>query len=232
MYNIGVVLLGETDQETSIVSIKNEQLQICLTDKDEVIERTEKYDGIVIAEQRTQNIGIICELIIMLKRKHNTFVWVVSERKHKMNRIAYLQLGADGIINEDCDLEECGFMMINALDRYKDISTEEENQIHKSVELSDLQLRPCNFSVVVKGKEINLTRLEYKTIEFLHTKQGTAVTYEEIYKNVWINEVNKANDKQYRVSNLVFHIRQKIEEDTTRPKYIKTIRSKGYKLML
>lgn len=229
MYNIGVVLLGETEKKTSIVSLKNEQLRIQLADKNEVIERTEKFDGFVIAEQQTQNIGTICELIILLKRKYNTFVWIISERKNKMNRIAYLQLGADGVIDEDSEPEECGFMMINALDRYKGICSEEETQNPKSVDLADLQLRPCNFSVVVKGKEINLTRLEYKTIEFLHTKQGTAVTYEEIYKNVWSNE---ENDKQYRVSNLVFHIRQKIEEDTTRPRFIKTIRSKGYKLTL
>ena len=229
MYNIGVVLLGKSDKKAPIVSLKNEQLQICLADKDEVIKQTEKYDGIAVEEQCIQNIGAVCELIILLKRKYNTFVWIITERKHQMNRMAYLQLGADGILDVECDPEEYGFMMINALDRYKVTSLKEDKESDKAIELTDLQLRPCNFSVVIKGKEIHLTRLEYKTIEFLHAKQGTAVTYEDIYKNVWSDD---SNDKQYRVSNLVFHIRKKIEEDTTRPRFIKTIRSKGYKLIL
>lgn len=92
---------------------------------------------------------------------------------------------------------------------------------------SGFELLPSNFSIVLQGKEISLTKLEFRTIEFLQSQQGVAVSYEEIYKNVWDED---GQGKQYRVSNLIFHLRQKIEEDTARPEYIKTIRSKGYML--
>ncbi|MGM0219552.1 winged helix-turn-helix domain-containing protein [Enterococcus sp. AZ126] len=228
MYNIGFVLLDNTDEQQYIDSLKNTQLHVHPVNKNEVAETIGNYDGIVINEQQAQNIGLICELIILLKKKRNTFIWVISQRENKMNHIVYLQLGADGILDNECDPEECKLVIINALNRYNRMTPIFEKYTQNTESVPEIQLRPSNFSVLLDGEEINLTKLEFKTIEFLQTNQGVAVSYEEIYKNVWKNE---GNDKQYRVSNLIFHLRQKIEKDAAHPKYIKTVRSKGYKLM-
>lgn len=229
MYNIGFVLLGNTDEQKYIDLLKGNQLHMHPINKNEVAETIGNYDGIIIHEQQSQNIGMICELIILLKKKQDIFIWVVSKRENKMNHIVYLQLGADSIFDNECDPEECQLMIINAFNRYNRVHNLTENDTRKVASIPEIQLRPCNFSVLLDGEEINLTKLEFKTIEFLQTKQGVAVSYEEIYKNVWEND---GNDKQYRVSNLIFHLRQKIERDAAHPKYIKTIRSKGYKLTI
>ena len=229
MYNIGFVLLGNTDEQKYIDSLKSTQMHVHPINKNEVSETIENYDGIIIHEQQAQNIGMICELIILLKKTQDIFIWVISKRTNKMNHIVYLQMGADGIFDNECDPEECQLMVVNALNRYNRMQTITEEPTKKTGSIHEIQLRPCNFSVLLDGEEINLTKLEFKTIEFLQTKQGVAVSYEEIYKNVWEND---GNDKQYRVSNLIFHLRQKIERDTTHPKYIKTVRSKGYKLSI
>lgn len=228
MYNVGFVLLGNEEEQNYIHLLKNTQLLVHPINKDELAEKSGNYDGILINEQQAQNIGVICELIILLKKKYDTFIWVISESVNKMNHIVYLQLGADGIIDNECDPEESKLLMINAFNRYNRVHPISEDVQNKVTTVPEIQLRPCNFSVLLEGEEINLTKLEFKTIEFLQTKQGVAVSYEEIYKNVWEND---GNDKQYRVSNLIFHLRQKIEKDTAHPKYIKTVRSKGYKLM-
>lgn len=227
MYNIGFVSLDTTAEQKYIDSLKSAQLHVHPINKSEAAETIENYDGIVIDEQQSQNIAVICELIILLKKKHDMFIWVISKRSNKMNHIVYLQMGADGIVDNESDPEEFKLLMINAFNRYKRMIPNADEHIRKTTDNPELQLRPCNFSVLLNGEEINLTKLEFKTIEFLQTKQGVAVSYEEIYKNVWEND---GNDKQYRVSNLIFHLRQKIEKDAAHPEYIKTIRSKGYKL--
>ena len=229
MYNIGFVLLDDdTNEQKYIDSLNSAQLHVHPINKNEVIETNENYNGIVINEYHIQNIGLICELILSLKKKTDIFIWVISKRENKMNHIVYLQLGADGIIDPETDTEESKLLMINTFNRYSRMSLNDSEQISKSEGNTELQLRPCNFSVLMNGEEISLTKLEFKTIEFLQTQKGVAVSYEEIYKNVWEND---GNDKQYRVSNLIFHLRQKIEKDAAHPKYIKTVRSKGYKLM-
>ncbi|MBM7690470.1 transcriptional regulator [Enterococcus ureilyticus] len=230
MYNIGFVLLDDdTNEQKYIDSLNSAQLHVHPINKNEVIETNENYNGIVINEYHIQNIGLICELILSLKKKTDIFIWVISKRENKMNHIVYLQLGADGIIDPETDTEESKLLMINTFNRYSRMSLNDSEQISKSEGNTELQLRPCNFSVLMNGEEISLTKLEFKTIEFLQTQKGVAVSYEEIYKNVWEND---GNDKQYRVSNLIFHLRQKIEKDAAHPNYIKTVRSKGYKLTL
>lgn len=230
MYNIGFVLLDDdTNEQKYIDSLNSAQLHVHPINKNEVIETNENYNGIVINEYHIKNIGLICELILSLKKKTDIFIWVISKRENKMNHIVYLQLGADGIIDPETDTEESKLLMINTFNRYSRMSLNDSEQISKSEGNTELQLRPCNFSVLMNGEEISLTKLEFKTIEFLQTQKGVAVSYEEIYKNVWEND---GNDKQYRVSNLIFHLRQKIEKDAAHPNYIKTVRSKGYKLTL
>ncbi|MEI5994535.1 winged helix-turn-helix domain-containing protein [Candidatus Enterococcus mansonii] len=232
MYNVGFVLLDGADEKKYADLLKSEQLSIHLSSRYESDDKIENYHGIVIYEQHIQNIGVICEMIIDLKKKQDMFIWIISERANKMNHIVYLRLGADGIFDTETDPEEYKLLMTNAFNRYDrtySVMTNNLKKTKKPMDSSDLQLRACNFSVVLNGKEINLTKLEFKTMEFLQTQPGVAVSYEEIYKNVWKDE---SKNKQYRVSNLIFHLRQKIEEDAAHPRYIRTVRSKGYQLML
>jgi two-component system response regulator VicR len=227
MYNIGFISLEDTHGTKYIDALKSEFLHIEIIDKNVIAENIHSYDAVIIDECEIKNIGALCELIILLKKSSSIFTWILSNPTHNMNHIVYLQLGADGIFDPDGDPEVGKLIILNNLNRYQQKNPLLETKTEKYPENSVLKLRPCNFSVILNGEEINLTKLEYKTIEYLQTKTGVAVSYEEIYKNVWNGE---GGDKQYRVSNLIFHLRQKIEEDATHPKYIKTIRSKGYKL--
>ncbi|MDA9471662.1 winged helix family transcriptional regulator [Enterococcus sp. 5H] len=226
MHNIKFVLLNEEDKEKYIELKKDNELNIELINKNEAAELTDNGDIIIINEQQLQNIGVVCELIILLKKKSDAFIWIISEQIHKMNHIVYLQLGVDGILDSKSDPIISKLLITNALNRYKNHQGQ-KSQLKKMDKDSGLELLPSNFSILLQGKEISLTKLEFRTIEFLQSQQGVAVSYEEIYKNVWDED---GQGKQYRVSNLIFHLRQKIEEDTARPEYIKTIRSKGYML--
>lgn len=226
MHNIKFVLLNEEDKEKYIDLKKDNELNIELINKDEAAELTDNGDVVIINEQQIQNIGMVCELIILLKKKSDAFIWIISEQIHKMNHIVYLQLGVDGILDNQSDPIISKLLITNALNRYN-TQLGQNSQLNKVENNSVLKLLPCNFSILLQGKEISLTKLEFRTIEFLQSQQGVAVSYEDIYKNVWDED---GPGKQYRVSNLIFHLRQKIEEDTARPEYIKTIRSKGYML--
>lgn len=78
-----------------------------------------------------------------------------------------------------------------------------------------------------KWRRNSFNKIEFFTIEYLYKHAGQTITYEELYKNVW---KDTANERKYRVANVIFHLRKKIEQDVNKPQYIKTIRSKGYML--
>ena len=83
-------------------------------------------------------------------------------------------------------------------------------------------------SVVVSGERIALKAKEYALLNCLYEHQNTIVKKEVLFDEVW-------GDSFFSDSTLNVHIRklrEKIEEDPNKPKYIKTIWGTGYILEL
>jgi DNA-binding winged helix-turn-helix (wHTH) protein len=86
--------------------------------------------------------------------------------------------------------------------------------------------------VLVGGKRIEtLTNLEYKLILLLFQNPNKIVDKYQIVTHVWgegyIDEVDDA-----RIEKLVSRLRQKIEEDPSAPRFLTTVRGRGYKLTI
>lgn len=233
MYNIGIVHTRESNDDTYANHLSKITYRLYSLSREDVLNEASKMDALIIEDSSSSGLKHTCELILELRRRYEMLIWVVSKNLTKTSKIVYLQLGADGVVDAEHEQEESILQFSNILNR---ISREKgtvfpKEPYEKGTCSSELELNPTNLSVILEGKtEIGLTRLEFQTISFLLANVGIAVTYEEIYENVWKDDFNSNRDgnKQYRVSNLVFHLRKKIEENPNQPKYIKTVRSKGY----
>ncbi|OJG92166.1 hypothetical protein RV15_GL003551 [Enterococcus silesiacus] len=192
-------------------------------------ERIPIMDAVIIIEPTLEDIGLTCELIIKIRSLTNHFIWILSSEPTKVNRIVHLQLGADGTFDRRTESDEFCLFIMNTLERRSN-KKGQQTAILQTTEGARpaIQLVPNNFSVNIEGKgEVGLTKLEFKALESLIQRKGEAITYEELYKEVWGEE---KGDKKYRVANLVFHLRKKLEDDSFKPKYIRTVRSRGYML--
>jgi DNA-binding response OmpR family regulator len=86
-------------------------------------------------------------------------------------------------------------------------------------------------TVFVEGKPIAaLTDLEYRLLLFLYGRLDRVCDKYSIVESVWgeqyIDEVDDA-----RIEKLVSRVRAKIELDPTHPKYLLSLRGRGYKLV-
>jgi hypothetical protein len=86
--------------------------------------------------------------------------------------------------------------------------------------------------VLVDGKPVEtLTNLEYRLLSLLFQHREKIIDKYEIVTNVWgesyIDEVDDA-----RIEKLVSRVRQKIEADASAPKFLTTVRGRGYKLVV
>lgn len=186
-------------------------------------------DAIIIEESTVTKLSSICKNILELRMILNKLIWVIliDEKEAKTKKKIYLQLGADGVSVYE---EEFVLQFSNILKRIENNEVVKSEESHLTT-APLLELLPDNLSVLRKGKdEISLTKLEFKALELLLNEHDKALTYEEIYQNIWENE--RVEKKEYRVSNIIFHLRGKIEEDPATPQFIKTVRTKGYKLVL
>lgn len=80
--------------------------------------------------------------------------------------------------------------------------------------------------VLRDNKEVRLTRLEYATLVFLASSPNRVFTQSQIFEAVWSMESNSCNSS---VVNVIYNLRKKIEPDSKKPIYLKTVLGVGYK---
>ena len=81
-------------------------------------------------------------------------------------------------------------------------------------------------SVTVDGEAVRLTPLEYKILELLCRHSGRVFSTEEIYRQVWNDDIVSDN----AIAVHVRHIREKIEINPKEPRYLKVVWGVGYKI--
>ena len=89
-----------------------------------------------------------------------------------------------------------------------------------------LEIRQSQRRVLRDGEEISLTRLEYSTLVFLASNPGIVLTRTQIFEAVWNMESDTCHSS---VANVIYNLRKKIEPDSRKPTYIKTVLGIGYK---
>lgn len=224
MYRIGVVNFeGATTEWEQLQAVIPNEWELIQIDNDN---RT-FCDLIILIENSLEQVGEVCGQLIQVKNEADSLIWVWSAFQNEMNRIVYLKLGADGVKTESLKLEEWQLIVSNSLKRKRVTVKLEPERTVQEHSCEGIILNHRNRSVIMnENEEVQLTNLEYKAMELLYKNIGKTVTYEEMYKVIWEEENKERNF--YRISNLIFHIRQKFEQEIGTAETIRTVRSKGY----
>jgi two-component system KDP operon response regulator KdpE len=82
-----------------------------------------------------------------------------------------------------------------------------------------------NHHVLIKGKRIKLTSLEFRLLVYLARNAGKVLTFEQILANIWGKEYQ--GSMEY-VHVYISHLRKKIEDDPKHPQYFVTVHRVGY----
>ncbi|MFO7274663.1 MAG: response regulator transcription factor [Bacillota bacterium] len=96
-----------------------------------------------------------------------------------------------------------------------------------AVRIGDLLLDRRRREVRVAGRPVNLTPTEYRLLEVLASVPGRAFRRDELLDALWGEDF--VGDP--RVADVhISHLRAKIEDDPSAPRYIHTVRGYGYRL--
>ena len=79
--------------------------------------------------------------------------------------------------------------------------------------------------VIVHGKRIKLTPIEFRLLVYLARNAGKLLSFDKIIANVWGGEYQGSIDY---VHVYISHLRRKIEEDAEQSRYIVTVHGEGY----
>ncbi len=162
------------------------------------------------------------EFIKKIRSFYNRPIIVVSARFDEKEIVACLDLGADDYVTKPFSIKQLQARIRSTCRRYNNLATPLENKIFCQELCIDFVNR-----VVQKGdKLIKLTPTEYNLLRFFVTHPNKVLTHQNILKEVW--GIGYQHEMQY-LRTYINSLRKKIEDDTTRPRYIITESSIGYR---
>jgi len=153
-------------------------------------------------------------------------VIMLTAKGEENDRVYGLELGADDYLPKPFGPRELSARIKAVLRRAESISVSPNEAILKVDDRLQVDLNTR--SVLVGGEPVKLRPLEFRLLYYLIENAGWTVTYEQILANVWGYEYR---EEAHYVRLYVNYLRQKIEEDSTNPRYILTERGVGYRFL-
>lgn len=229
MYTIGYLMEKKQEENTHLNFLADKGWNLAEINLMEQSNFPEKLDAIIILGETMSE---TCCYLMELKKYIKIPIYLLSVVDESRSNIVYLQLGAEACFPMKMEVEEFYYTLSNLLSHYSTKQSYFLETTSTSSPRKEIELIPRNLSVLIDGKqEVSLTKKEYSALELLYNSPGQTISYEELKEKLWDSEIEGEN-KNYRVANLMFHLRNKIEVSTTNPRFIKTVRSKGYMLNL
>ena len=161
-------------------------------------------------------------------REHHLFpILMLTAKVEDMDKITGLTLGADDYITKPFNPLELVARVKTQLRRYTRYNPggggePEEDQ---SYDIRGLQISKSTHKCLLFGEELSLTPLEFSILWYLCSKQGQVVSSEELFEAVW---GEKYMDSNNTVMSHIARLREKMHENSRKPKFIKTVWGVGY----
>jgi two-component system KDP operon response regulator KdpE len=147
---------------------------------------------------------------------------IISARNQEKDKVQALDLGADDYLTKPFGAEELLARIRVAL-RHATQAVLDTPVLHCGALRLDLERR----EVSMDGVPVRLTPLEYRLLEALAQRAGKVATHAQLLNEVW-GPVGAGQTHYLRI--YMGTLRRKIEPDATRPRYLLTEPSIGYRL--
>ena len=162
--------------------------------------------------------------LLKLRESRNIPVILLSAKSEDADKILGLTAGADDYVTKPFNPSELVARVKSQLRRYTQLGAMQKTAAQ--IVIRGLALDTESKSVMVDGEAVRLKPLEYKIRELLCRHPGRVFSTEEIYRQVWNDDIVSDN----AIAVHVRHIREKIEINPKEPRYLKVVWGVGYKI--
>lgn len=162
------------------------------------------------------------DFVAKLRKNSDVPVIMLTAMGDTQDRIAGLEVGADDYVAKPFEPRELILRINNILRRSK---SEEKNGVEK------INLGACLYDIEKKelqtkeGQIIHITPVEQQLLNILGQSSGRVFSREQLAEMLVGNQSPRSIDVQ------ITRLRRKIEGDSKNPRYLQTVRGKGYMLL-
>nr|WP_039793825.1 response regulator transcription factor [Paenibacillus elgii] len=167
------------------------------------------------------------EVIRRIRAYSHVPILIMSAKDSDIDKALGLGFGADDYIEKPFSMIELSARLkaiIRRATQYASVETKVAK--HDILNMGDLRIDFDNFAVFKHEKPIKLTSKEFEILRLFAAHPNRVFTKAQIYAKVW-------NDDYYGDENVInvhmSRLRDKIEDNPSEPRYIKTLWGIGYK---
>ena len=205
MYNI-LICDDQTDIVNALKIVKEQNIHLVLLDV-----MMPRMDGITATAK--------------IREFSNVPIILLTAKSETEDVVLGLNVGADDYITKPFVPVEVLARVRSQLRRYgmqKTAMPQTSNLAVGGIELNDQEKQ-----VTVDGDTVSLTPIEYAILKLLMENPGKVYSSKQIYQLVWQEQ---PMGSEGAVSVHIRHLREKIEIDPGKPRYIKVVWGQGYKM--
>jgi two-component system response regulator VanR len=166
----------------------------------------------------------ICQKI---RDKHTYPIIMLTAKDAELDKITGLTMGADDYITKPFRPLELIARVKAQLRRYKKysgVTASNENIIVHSGLVMNINTHEC----FLNEKPLSLTPSEFSILRLLCEGKGKVVSSEQLFHELWGDEYFSKGNNTITVH--IRHLREKMNDATDNPQYIKTVWGVGYKI--
>jgi DNA-binding response OmpR family regulator len=148
---------------------------------------------------------------------------MLTVKADEFDKVLGLSIGADDYLTKPFSPRELTARVKAILRR----SLPKSPESPKKLKHLDLEIDFDKCKVSVQSNEVNLTVYEYKILQALACSPGRVFSRDQLIQKIYDFEDVSVVDRVIDVH--IGNLRAKVEKDSSKPKYILTVRGMGYK---
>lgn len=163
------------------------------------------------------------EIARRIRAAGSTPIIMLTARREESDRILGLEMGADDYVVKPFSPQELVSRVRAVLRRVQQPTPAPQSQM---IVMPGLQIDPVTRLVTVHGRELMLTAKEFDLLWFFASNPRRVFNRDQLLDHVW-GETEYIDPSTVTVH--VRRLREKIEADSSKPRYIHTVWGVGYK---
>lgn len=169
------------------------------------------------------------EVLQMIRERSTVPILILSAKDGEVDKALGLRFGADDYIAKPFSLVELAARVeasIRRATKYSAADASADPDL-RPISAGELVMTPHNFKVMKGAQEIKLTSKEFHMLRLFMEHPTRVYTKAMLYQLVW-GEEYFGDDNVINVH--MRRLREKIEDDPSQPRYIRTLWGIGYRL--
>ncbi len=178
-----------------------------------------EFDGVLI---ESDQLAAVLEIVLRIRRITQIPIVVLSNHNDEWEKIRLFQSGIDDYLANPYWHGECMARLRTHIERFHRLT-----KPFGIINAEGLEIHALSRQVFRDGCEVELRSKEFDVLLYLAQRMNEVVKKEEIYEAVWKDDL--ADGFYNSVAVHIKKIREKIEKDSSNPKYIETVWGVGYR---